>query len=92
MENNVVDIEYAANVTVKLTNTVITWVDNSGSERDDETHKVLLDKNGNIFCLEINTLPGMTDTSLIPQEAAAVGISYDELTQTIIDISLAKYN
>lgn len=52
----------------------------------------LLDRNGNIFCLEINTLPGMTDTSLIPQEAAAVGISYDELTQTIIDISLAKYN
>ena len=30
----------------------------------------LLDKNNNIFCLEINTLPGMTDTSLIPQEAA----------------------
>ncbi len=29
----------------------------------------LLDKNNNIFCLEINTLPGMTDTSLIPQEA-----------------------
>ena len=47
MDNNVVDIEYAANVTVKLTNTVITWVDNSGNERDDETHKVLLDKNGN---------------------------------------------
>lgn len=47
MENNVVDIEYAANVTVKLTNTVITWVDNNGNERVDETHKVLLDKNGN---------------------------------------------
>ena len=47
MENNVVDIEYAANVTVKLVNTVITWVDNSGNERDDETRKVLLDKNGN---------------------------------------------
>ena len=28
MDNNVVDIEYAANVTVKLTNTVVTWVDN----------------------------------------------------------------
>lgn len=52
----------------------------------------LLDKDGNIFCLEINTLPGMTDTSLIPQEAAAIGMSYDELTQKIIDISLAKYN
>ena len=47
MDNNVVNIEYAANVTVKLTNTVITWVDNSGNERDDESHKVLLDKNGN---------------------------------------------
>ena len=47
MDNNVVDIEYGANVTVKLTNTVITWVDNSGNERDDESHKVLLDKNGN---------------------------------------------
>ena len=47
MDNNVVDIEYATNVTVKLTNTVVTWVDNSGNERDDETHKVLLDKNGN---------------------------------------------
>ena len=47
MDNNVVDIEYAANVTVKLTNTVITWVDNNGNERDDESYKVLLDKNGN---------------------------------------------
>ena len=47
MDNNVVDIEYAANVTVKLTNTVITWVDNSGNEHTVETYKVLLDKNGN---------------------------------------------
>ena len=47
MDNNVVDIEYAANVTVKLTNTVITQVGNSGNEHTVETHKVLLDKNGN---------------------------------------------
>ena len=47
MDNNGVDIEYAANVTVKLTNTFITWVDNSGNEHTVETHKVLLDKNGN---------------------------------------------
>ena len=47
MDNNVVDIEYAANVTVKLTNTVVTWVDNSGNEHTVEAHKVLLDKNGN---------------------------------------------
>ena len=47
MDNNVVDIEYVANVTVKLTNTDITWVDNSGNEHTVDAHKVLLDKNGN---------------------------------------------
>lgn len=47
MDNNVVNIEYVANVTVKLTNTVITWVDNSGNEHTVDAHKVLLDKNGN---------------------------------------------
>ena len=47
MDNNVVGIEYAANVTVKLTNILITWVDNMGNEHTVETHKVLLDKNGN---------------------------------------------
>lgn len=52
----------------------------------------LLNEAGDIFCLEINTLPGMTPTSLIPQEAAAEGMSYDELTQKIIDISMEKYN
>ena len=47
MDNNVIDIEYATNVTVKLTNILITWVDNMGNEHTVETHKVLLDKNGN---------------------------------------------
>lgn len=51
----------------------------------------MLDEEGEIFCLEINTLPGMTPTSLLPQEAAAVGMSYDELTQKIVDVSLEKY-
>lgn len=51
----------------------------------------MLDKDQQIFCLEINTLPGMTPTSLIPQEAAAAGMSYDQLTQKIVDSSLAKY-
>ena len=38
--------------------------------------------------LEINTLPGMTPTSLVPQEAAVVGISYAELCETIVTASL----
>ena len=51
----------------------------------------LVNEDGDIYCLEINTLPGMTPTSLLPQEAAAVGMSYDELTEKIIQVSLAKY-
>lgn len=43
----------------------------------------ILDKNGVFWCLEANTLPGMTPTSLFPQEAAAIGISYDELCEII---------
>jgi D-alanine-D-alanine ligase len=44
----------------------------------------MLDNNGNHFCLEANTLPGMTPTSLLPQEAAAAGISYNELCERIV--------
>lgn len=43
----------------------------------------ILDKENRAFCLEANTLPGMTPTSLLPQEASAVGISYQELCDII---------
>ena len=49
----------------------------------------LLDENNNIYCLEANTLPGMTPTSLLPQEAAAFGIEYVSLCEQIIELSLA---
>ncbi len=51
----------------------------------------IMDKNGEMFFLEMNTLPGMTPTSLLPQEAQAVGISYEQLCNRVIDLSLAKY-
>lgn len=40
------------------------------------------------FCLEVNTLPGMTSTSLVPKMAKAVGISFEELIDKIIRLSL----
>ena len=43
-----------------------------------------------LYCLEANTLPGMTPTSLIPQEAAAVGMSYEQLCQKIIDMAFEE--
>lgn len=51
----------------------------------------IVDDNENIYCLEANTLPGMTPTSLIPQEAAAIGKSFADLCEWIIEISLKKY-
>ena len=48
----------------------------------------IVDEDGTPWFLEINTLPGMTPTSLVPQEAAAAGIGYDALCQAIIDGSL----
>jgi len=43
-----------------------------------------------IFVLEVNTLPGMTGTSLLPNSAAAVGISFPMLCQAIVDDSFAN--
>ena len=40
--------------------------------------------------LEVNTLPGMTATSLIPREAAAIGLSFEGLIQRVIDLGLAR--
>lgn len=51
----------------------------------------IMDANGDMIALEANTLPGMTATSLVPQEAAAVGIDYNHLCQRLIDLSLEKY-
>ena len=48
----------------------------------------ILDENGVFWFLEINTLPGMTPTSLMPQEAAAAGMDYPALCRHIINSSL----
>lgn len=52
----------------------------------------LMNHNNEIFCLEANTLPGMTPTSLLPQEAQAEGMSFAQLCEKLIEISLRKYN
>ena len=50
----------------------------------------LLNEQNQIFCLEANTLPGMTPTSLLPQEAAAVGMNYNQLCEKLIEISMKR--
>ena len=51
----------------------------------------MMDKDENIYCLEANTLPGMTPTSLLPQEAAVVGMNFEDLCEHLIVVSLKKY-
>jgi D-alanine-D-alanine ligase len=45
---------------------------------------------GEFYCLEANTLPGMTELSLIPQAAAAAGISFPELCERIVQLALSN--
>lgn len=49
---------------------------------------MMSESDGGLYCLEANTLPGMTPTSLIPQEARAMGIDYDELCGKIVDAAI----
>lgn len=46
-----------------------------------------MDARGDVYCLEANTLPGMTATSLIPQAAAAAGISFPDLCERIVALA-----
>lgn len=52
---------------------------------------IMADDDKTIYCLEANTLPGMTPTSLIPQMAAAEGMDFGTLCEKIIEVSLEKY-
>jgi len=50
----------------------------------------IVDGNGEIYCLEVNTLPGMTPASLVPREARAAGIAYDDLCERIVQLALVR--
>lgn len=49
---------------------------------------IMLDKEGRCWVLETNTLPGMTDTSLIPDAARAVGMSFGDVCEKLIEMAL----
>ena len=52
----------------------------------------IVDGEGRIWCLEANTLPGMTPASLLPKEAKAAGIGYNELCERIIAASMRRFS
>jgi len=50
-----------------------------------------MDEEGEFWCLEANTLPGMTETSLLPQSAQAAGISFPDLCDRISQLSIERH-
>lgn len=52
----------------------------------------IMDAKGRFTLLEANTLPGMTSTSLVPQEAKAAGIDFAQLLQKLIDLGMERIN
>ncbi len=58
----------------------------SGVSRSD----FIIDRNGNPWILETNTIPGMTATSLLPDAARAAGMSFPQLCTKLIELALEK--
>ncbi len=50
-----------------------------------------LSPDGDPYCLEVNTIPGMTPTSLVPMAAKAAGMSYDQLVARMLDLALMDW-
>ena len=58
--------------------------------RDYSRVDIIIRPDGHPVVLEVNTLPGMTETSLLPKAAAAAGLSYPELCQRMVDLALTR--
>ena len=58
--------------------------------RDYARVDVMVRADGSPVVLEVNTLPGMTETSLLPKAAAAAGLNYAELCQRMVDLALER--
>jgi D-alanine-D-alanine ligase len=56
-----------------------------GVSRADFRYDDRIEGTGGLVCLEVNTQPGMTETSLVPELAAYAGISFDELVQWMVE-------
>ena len=81
--------EFDATTSTAIANAGLTAF-NAVDGRDYGRVDVMVSASGKPFVLEVNTLPGMTETSLLPKAAAAAGISYSELCQKMIDLAMGR--
>jgi D-alanine-D-alanine ligase len=70
----------------KWSESIYQALDCSGAARCD----YIVDEQSNAYFLEINTIPGMTELSLVPKAAAHIGIGFDELVEEILEEAALK--
>jgi D-alanine-D-alanine ligase len=58
--------------------------------RDFSRVDMRMDNEGNVYILEVNTIPGMTERSLLPKAAAAEGISFEDLCMRLVDLAYKR--
>ncbi len=58
--------------------------------RDYSRVDLMLSRNGQLFVLEVNTIPGFTETSLLPKAARAAGIEFPDLCARLVQLALAR--
>ena len=80
---------FAAGVTANIQSAAVAAFRAIGG-RDYSRVDVMVRPDGEPVVLEVNTLPGMTETSLFPKAAAAAGLSYAQLCQRMIDLALKR--
>ncbi|MBK8094035.1 MAG: D-alanine--D-alanine ligase [Verrucomicrobiaceae bacterium] len=80
---------FSAAVTQKIQDAALAAFRSCGTEVYGRVDVMLRDSDSEPFVLEINTIPGMTSSSLLPKAAAAVGIDFAQLCARIIELSLA---
>lgn len=81
--------EFSAEVTKRIQDAAMSAFAAVGG-RDYARVDVMVRENGEPLVLEVNTLPGMTETSLLPMAAAAAGIGFGELCQRMLELALAR--
>jgi D-alanine-D-alanine ligase len=70
----------------KISTRVYNFVGCRGFARVD-----MIFSNGKVYVLEINTLPGLTKNSIFPKQAKAIGMSYSELLDRLIELGRKNY-
>ena len=87
MTNYYCPADLPAEITTKMKAAALT-VHNCCDARGYSRVDFRLADDGSFYCLEINTLPGMTETSLVPKAAQAAGMSFPDLCKIILDAAL----